>query len=63
MRRLYGAVILIAGMLAGPLPALAQEGDPLAESVLLPNVVGWGLVGLAVVLMVLFVLWSRRSPG
>jgi len=44
------------------LPALAQQGDPLAHSVLLPNVVGWALAGLAVVLVILLRLWSRRGP-
>ena len=57
---------MVAAALAlalGAVPALAQEGDPLAESVLLPNMVGWALAGLAVLLVVLFLLWSRRNPG
>jgi hypothetical protein len=50
-------------VLATALPALAQEEDPLANSTLLPNTVGWALVGLAILLMILFILWTRRSPG
>lgn len=59
MRRLTMILILL---LALPTAVLAQEGDPLAHSILLPNIVGWGLAGLAVLLMVLFVLWTRRNP-
>ncbi len=60
MRR--SAILLsIVALLVGALPALAQE-DPLANSVLLPNVVGWGLLGLAVVLVILLRLWSSRGP-
>ena len=60
MRR--SAVLLsIVALLVAALPALAQE-DPLANSVLLPNVVGWGLLGLAVVLVILLRLWSSRGP-
>jgi len=60
MRR--SAVLLsIAALLVAALPALAQE-DPLANSVLLPNIVGWGLLGLAVVLVILLRLWSSRGP-
>jgi len=60
MRR--SAVLLsIVALLVGALPALAQE-DPLANSVLLPNIVGWGLLGLAVVLVILLRLWSSRGP-
>ncbi len=60
MRR--SAILLsIVALLFVALPALAQE-DPLANSVLLPNVVGWGLLGLAVVLVILLRLWSSRGP-
>ncbi|MBX7252419.1 MAG: hypothetical protein K1X50_10575 [Candidatus Promineofilum sp.] len=60
MRR--SAVLLsIVALLVAALPALAQE-DPLANSVLLPNIVGWGLLGLAVVLVILLRLWSSRGP-
>jgi hypothetical protein len=63
MRRLSVILLLLSGIAAAALPALAQEGDPLAESTLLPNVVGWALVGLAVLLMILFILWTRRGPS
>jgi hypothetical protein len=63
MRRLAVILTLVLMMPAAALPPLAQEGDPLAESVLLPNVVGWALFGLAVVLMLLFILWTRRNPS
>lgn len=60
MRR--SAVLLsIVALLVGALPALAQE-DPLANSVLLPNIIGWGLLGLAVLLVILLRLWSSRGP-
>ncbi len=60
MRR--SAVLLsIVALLVAALPALAQE-DPLANSVLLPNIIGWGLLGLAVLLVILLRLWSSRGP-
>ena len=61
MRRL--SVLWMTGflLLATALPVLAQE-DPLANSVLLPNLVGWGLVGLALLLAILFRLWTSRGP-
>ena len=60
MRR--SAILLsIVALLVGALPALAQE-DPLANSVLLPNIIGWGLLGLAVLLVILLRLWSSRGP-
>jgi hypothetical protein len=49
-------------MIMTTLPALADEGDPLAESVLLSGTIGWALAGLAVVMMLLFILWTRRGP-
>lgn len=61
MRKLSVILTLLVCM-AAVLPASAQEGNPLAESVLLPNVVAWALVGLALLLMLLFVLWTRRGP-
>ncbi len=54
-------LLSIVALLVAALPALAQE-DPLANSVLLPNIVGWGLLGLAVVLVILLRLWSSRGP-
>ena len=62
MKRLLIVLTLLLAMLAAALPALAQE-DPLANSVLLPNTVGWALAGLAVLLMLLFILWTRRNPN
>ena len=44
------------------LPALAQEGDPLAHSVLVPPTVAWVMVGLAVLAFLLLLLWSARGP-
>ncbi|MCL4804390.1 MAG: hypothetical protein KJ046_08835 [Anaerolineae bacterium] len=44
------------------LPALAEGEDPLANSVLLPDTVALAMVGLAILLMVFFVLWTRRGP-
>ena len=62
MRRLSVTSLTLVALLLMALPALAQQGDPLAHSVLLPNVVGWALAGLAVVLVILLRLWSRRGP-
>jgi len=42
------------------LPAAAQEEDLLATAVLLPGVVGWAMVVLAIVLMVALAKWMRR---
>jgi hypothetical protein len=63
MRRLSVVLLLLVAMATPMLSALAQEEDPLAHSTLLPNAVGWGLVGLAVLLMILFILWTRRNPS
>lgn len=62
MRRLPVILLLIFAMLAAALPALADEGDPLAESVLLSGTIGWAMFGLALVMMLLFILWTRRGP-
>lgn len=59
MRRL--SVILLV-LLALPSAALAQGENPLEHSVLLADAVGWIMAGLALLLMVLFVLWTRRNP-
>ena len=50
MRRLPVILMMALMTLATALPALAQEEDPLAHSTLLPNAVGWALVGLAAAL-------------
>ncbi len=62
MRRLSVILLWLAAMIMTTLPALADEGDPLAESVLLSGTIGWALAGLAVVMMLLFILWTRRGP-
>jgi len=50
-------------LLVSALPVLASEGDPLANSVLLPGTVGWIMVGLAILLVVVFRLWAGRGPS
>ncbi len=62
MRRLLSLFVACLALLMMALPALAQE-DPLAKAVLLPNIVGWALVVLALVLIVLLRLWSSRRPN
>lgn len=62
MRRLSITLLLLFAMLAAALPAMAQGEDPLAHSILLADAVGWILAGLAVVMMLLFFLWTRRGP-
>ena len=61
MRRLPLILLTIVALLLTALPALAQE-DPLANSVLLPGVVGFVLAGLAALLFLLLLLWSARGP-
>ena len=63
MRRLSVITILLTALLATVLPALAQEENPLANSVLLTAATAWGMVGLAALLMLLFILWTRRGPN
>ena len=63
MRRLPVILLTIWALLLTALPALAEEGDPLANSVLLPGTVGWVLFGLALLLVVIFRLWSGRGPS
>ena len=63
MRRLSVITILLATMFAAALPVLAQEENPLANAVLLTAATAWGMVGLAVLLMLLFILWTRRGPN
>lgn len=62
MRRLSVMLAVLSLMLVAALPVMAEEGDPLANSVLLPGTVAWAMVGLAIVLVVLFRLWTRRGP-
>ncbi|MFO7663851.1 MAG: hypothetical protein R6X18_14835 [Chloroflexota bacterium] len=62
LRHLIVSSIMLLSLLAAAIPALASEGDPLANSVLLPSVVGWVMVGLALLLVVIFRLWAGRGP-
>ncbi|MBP9502533.1 MAG: hypothetical protein KBF17_10275 [Candidatus Promineofilum sp.] len=63
MRRL--ALIILSGMtmLVAAMPVAAQGENPLDHAVLLAGTVGWIMIGLALLLMVFFVLWTRRGPG
>lgn len=63
MRRLSVGIALVFTLLVTALPALASEGDPLANSILLPGVVGWLMVGLAVLLVVVFRFWAGKGPN
>lgn len=63
MRQLSVGIALACALLVTALPAFASEGDPLANSVLLPGAVGWILVGLALLLVVVFRLWAGRGPS
>lgn len=63
MRRLPVMLAVLSLMLVAALPVMAEEGDPLANSVMLPGTVAWAMVGLAIVLVVLFRLWTRRGPN
>jgi hypothetical protein len=62
-RRLSIVLTVLLATLVATLPALAQEENPLANSLLLTGGTAWAMVGLAVLLMVLFILWARRGPG
>jgi hypothetical protein len=50
-------------MLTAALPALAQEENPLANSILLTGETALVMVGVALLLVLLFVLWTRRGPS
>lgn len=63
MRRFSFIAVLLLLLLGSALPALAQEEGPLANSLLLTGSTAWAMVGLAVLLMLLFVLWARRGPN
>lgn len=63
MRRLPLILLTLLALSMAALPVLAEEGDPLANSVLLPGTVGWIMFGLALLLFVLFRLWSGRGPS
>lgn len=61
MRRLTIILATLILMLAAVMPVLADEGDPLAESVLLPGAVGAAMAALAGVLVLVFFLLARRA--
>lgn len=63
MRRLSTIGVALLFTMAAAFPALAQEENPLAKSTLLTGSTAWAMVGLAVLLMILFILWARRGPG
>ncbi|HRN68883.1 MAG TPA: hypothetical protein PK205_10345 [Promineifilum sp.] len=63
MRRIIPILILLFTLAAAAPAAFAAEGDPLANSVLLHGMVGWAMVGLALLLMALFILRTRRGPN
>jgi hypothetical protein len=63
MRRLSVVLILLVAMAMPVFPVLAQEENPFANSVLLTGGTAWAMVGLAVLLMILFILWARRGPN
>ena len=62
MRRFPVFLLTALALMLTALPALAQEGDPLAHSVLVPPTVAWVMVGLAVLAFRLRLLWSARGP-
>ncbi len=62
MRRLTGMILLGIALLPAAVPVLAQGDNPLEHSILLADFVGWLLAGLAVLLMALFILWTKRAP-
>lgn len=63
MQRLTVLLSVMLMLLLSALPAFASEGDPLANSILLPGTVGWAMFGLAILMMILFILWTRRGPN
>ena len=63
MRRISFLALLLLLILAPALPALAQEEGPLANSLLFTGGTAWALIGLAVLLVLLFILWARRGPN
>ncbi len=63
MRRMISILLLLFALAAAAPAAFAAEGDPLANAVLLSGMVGWAMVGLALLLMILFIVWTRRGPN
>lgn len=62
MQRLTVSILFLLAMFLTALPALAQNGNPLEHAVLLADIVGWIMAGLAVLLAVSFSFWARRTP-
>lgn len=60
MRRYYGLFLTIA-LLVVAAPVFAEEGDPLANSVIIPGTVGAALAALAGVLVLVFFFLARRA--
>lgn len=60
MRRYYVLFLTIA-LLAAAAPVFAEEGDPLANSVLIPGTVGAALAALAGLLVLVFFFMARRA--
>jgi len=63
MHRISFIALLLLLILGSALPALAQEEGPLANNLLLTGSTAWAMVGLAVLLMLLFIVWARRGPN
>jgi hypothetical protein len=61
MRRLTIILATVTLMLAAVMPVLADEGDPLAESLLLPGTLGAAMAALAGILVLVFFLMARRA--
>lgn len=51
MRRIYALLVTLFALLLSVLPALAAEGDPLEEAVLLPGWFAFMMVVIALVFM------------
>jgi hypothetical protein len=60
MRRFASLPALVA-LLAAVAPVLAEEGDPLANSMLLPGSVGAAMAAVAGVLVLVFFFLARRA--
>jgi hypothetical protein len=63
MRRLSTIGVTLLLTLAAALPALAQEENPLAHARLFTGGTAWGMIGVTVLLMILFMVWARRGPN
>ncbi|MEZ4517189.1 MAG: hypothetical protein R3C44_10245 [Chloroflexota bacterium] len=63
MRRITILLGTLAALLVSALPTFASEGDPLAESILVPGWFALAMVGLAVLLILIFAGLARRGVG